>query len=364
MGLICLVCPCPSLNISVSFHIHDVLLRGLGPSLGLAAWRRSLPAPAPAPTRGCLAAFPEGPAFVGGSLWGCRQQKAPHFRQVHVPRSPPPVHPAGCCQHGLPSVHVVCSSLPPLPPIQPRACTLVGSLRRLEGSGFTPWGLSPQPAEMWDLRFSQTRGPRPDTRWLDRQVTSQREAGGCPVSPRGTWLCLTSVRPMARLTSGAILPVRPGPPSPSPGRWEEAGEQLTRAASQTGASGPPPGGQINPLPFRAEDTQWDEVCPESDQENRSIIIQTGACPTPHPPVAPMRLACGRALLCLAAAAWSLHFQACPRAGRVRPSLAGLRRAGRCLGGFPVGAQQMPSRPSAGGGVHPPGPAGQNAPDSL
>lgn len=175
----------------------------------------------------------------GAAFGGVGSRRPRIFAKSMCPKALPPVHPAGCCQHGLPSVHAVCSSPHPRPPppIQPRACTLVGSLRKLEGSGFTPWGLSPQPTEMWDLRFSQTRGPRPDTRWLDRQVTSQREAGGCPVSPRGTWLCLTLVRPMARLTPGVILPVRPGPPFPSPGTaglldWEEGG---SRRAADAGS---------------------------------------------------------------------------------------------------------------------------------
>lgn len=115
------------------------------------------------------------------------------------------------------------------------------------------------------------------------------------VSVRGTWLCLTLVRSMARLTSGVILPVRPGPPSPSPetaGLLDREVGGSRRAAdagslSETGASGPPPGGQINPLPFRAEDTHGMKYV-QSDQENRSIISQTGACPTPHPPVTLMR----------------------------------------------------------------------------
>lgn len=106
-----------------------------------------------------------GAAFVGvGSRRPCMPAKS------MCPEALLHVHPAGCCSHGLPSVHVICSSPPTPCSIQPRACTLVGSLQSLEGSGFTPWGLSSQPAEIWDLRFSQTRGH------------SQRETSGCPVS--------------------------------------------------------------------------------------------------------------------------------------------------------------------------------------
>lgn len=135
-GLICLVCPCPQLNISISFHIHDVLLRGLGPSLGLAAWRRSPPAPAPAPMRGCLAAFPEGPAFVGGSLWGCRQQKAPHFCQVHVPQSPPSCSPCWVLPTWPPLGPCHLLQPPPRPPPPNPASSLHPRGKPLEFRGF------------------------------------------------------------------------------------------------------------------------------------------------------------------------------------------------------------------------------------
>lgn len=80
-----------------------------------------------------------------------------------------------------------------------------------------------------------------------------------------------------------------------------------------------------------------------------VISQTGAC-LPPPPVALTRLGQGLGtLLCLVAVGWSLDFQVCPLARpRGRLALAGLRRAGRCLGGIPAGAQQKPSQPSGGG----------------
>lgn len=161
------------------------------------------------------------------------------------------------------------------------------------------------------------------------------------VSVRGTWLCLTLVRPMAWLTLGVILPVRPGPPSPSPetaGLLDREVGGSRRAAdagslSETGALGPPPGGQINPVPFRAEDTQWDEYVQSLIRKIGPSSARLGPAP---PPILPWP-SCGWAHCCVW---WPRHGHWISRPahglGRVTPSLAGLRRAGRCLRGLPCG----------------------------
>lgn len=158
------------------------------------------------------------------------------------------------------------------------------SLWSLEGSGFTPWGLSPQPAEMWDSRFSQTRGHRRHTR-LDRHDYRGRRAGVLCLCERDMAL-LTLVRPMTRLTLGGILPVHPGPPSPSPETagllGQEAGEQLAWAAHRDLRLGPTSWRADRPLPFRAEGTHGMKYVQSLTREIGPVISQTGACPTPLP----------------------------------------------------------------------------------
>lgn len=74
---------------------------------------------------------------------------------------------AGGCRRCLPSAHVACSCRRPCPrpaevlfhrepsPLQE------GFTEPQGGSGLTLWGMSPPPAQVWDLGFLQNRGHRP-----------------------------------------------------------------------------------------------------------------------------------------------------------------------------------------------------------
>lgn len=148
----------------------------------------------------------------------------------------PSLPPSPFCTLGGLGAADVASPLPMLPtpaippaPGLPKSCSTVSPhpceafTEPQGGSGLTLWGLSPPPAQVWDLGFLQNRGHRPDTWWADRQVTAEstiapREAGWCPwcLCKRGHGSVLTVARADGTAeTSGSIAVISPSAPPPS-----------------------------------------------------------------------------------------------------------------------------------------------------
>lgn len=76
--------------------------------------RRAFEGSRPQPGPGCLEAVPTCSRPWGAAFGGVGSRRLRISAKSMCAEALPPVHPAGCCRHGLPSVHVTCSS--PRPP--------------------------------------------------------------------------------------------------------------------------------------------------------------------------------------------------------------------------------------------------------